>query len=66
MAVSIVLAGGRRSELIPRASTHCRQLMFYKAPELSLALSHWMGRDLAKTCPANQCSAYPCEGSERL
>jgi hypothetical protein len=30
--------------------------MFYKAPELSLALSHWMGRDLTKTCPANQCS----------
>ncbi len=28
--------------------------MFYKAPELSLALSHWMGRDLTKTCPANQ------------
>jgi hypothetical protein len=28
--------------------------MFYKAPELSFALSHWVSRDLTETCPANQ------------
>jgi hypothetical protein len=28
--------------------------MFNKTPELSLAFSHWMGRDLTKACPANQ------------
>ncbi len=31
-----------------------QQLMFYKPPELPFALSHWMGRNLTETCPANQ------------
>ena len=65
MAVSIVLAGGRRSELIPRlpptATAHVLQSARAFACPLPLD-----GPGPDQDVPSEPVFAYPCEGSERL